>query len=209
MLKILYILIFSFGLSNQSNIQLATTDSLPTNIPFIKNMLWGNNGIIRNSFMNPNSRVKELRIRKNMLQLHQKIALFTLGAMLYQSNVGYKMTEQTDGYLKYKDLHMNLGYLTFGTYMTAASLSIFSPPGMKYTKKISSIKIHRYLALIHFAGMAIQPSLGYYTSVAGIECQNGIPGRCQDRESLLDLHKTVGTITVSSYILAFLTTLIR
>ncbi len=209
MLKILYILIFSFGMLKGSNVQLATTDSLPKNMPFIKNVLWGNNGIIRNSFINPDSRIKELRIRRNMLQLHQRFALFTLGAMLYQSNIGYKMTEEADGYLKYKDLHMNLGYFTFSTYMTAASLSIFSPPGMKYTKKISSIKLHRYLALIHFAGMAMQPSLGYYTSVAGIECQNGIPGRCKDREDLLELHKTVGTITVSSYILAFLTTLLR
>ena len=119
------------------------------------------------------------------------------------------MVEDSDGYNKYKDLHMKLGYTTFGTYMTAASLSIFSPPGMKYTKKFSSNKLHRYLAIIHFAGMAVQPWLGYKTSLAGIDCQNGVSGACNDRQNLLDLHKTVGTITVSTYTLAFLTTLFK
>ena len=94
--------------------------------------------------------------------------------------------------------------------MTAASLSIFAPPGMKYSKKrFSSNKLHRYLALIHFTGMAMQPWLGYKTSVANINCSNGVAGACNDSENLTNIHKTVGSITVSSYFLAFLTTLFK
>ena len=210
-MKYLFIKILILSLSFSAEIKTEPTiaDSLPDNIPFLKSVIWGDNGLVRDTFIDPKSRMKELRIRRNMLQWHQRFALLTLGAMAYQTNIGYKMVDTNDGYSKYKDLHMKLGYTTFGTYMTAASMSIFAPPGMKYTKKFSSNKLHRYLAIIHFAGMAAQPWLGYKTSVAGIECQNGVPGACDDRQKLGDLHKTVGGITISTYTLAFLTTLFK
>ena len=123
-------------------------DSLPQNMPVIKKIFWGEKGLLRDSFVDPNSRMKELEIRRDMLQLHQRFALITLGALIYQTSIGFKMTEDGE-YKKYKDTHMKLGYISFGTYMTAASLSIFAPPGMKYSKKrFSSNKLHRYLALI-------------------------------------------------------------
>jgi len=184
-------------------------DSLPPNMPVIKKIFWGQNGLLRDSFVDPKSRVKELKVRRNMLQLHQRFALLTLGTLMYQASIGFKMTEDGE-YERYKDTHMKLGYISFGTYMTAASLSIFAPPGMKYSKKrFSSNKLHRYLALIHFTGMAIQPWLGYKTSVANINCSNGLPGACEDSKELTNTHKTIGTITVSSYFLAFLTTLFK
>ena len=43
---------------------------------------------------------------------------------MYQTSIGFKMTEDGE-YQKYKDTHKKLGYISFGTYMTAASLSIF------------------------------------------------------------------------------------
>ena len=184
-------------------------DSLPQNMPVVKKIFWGEKGLLRDSLVDPKSRMKELEIRRDMLQLHQRFALITLGALMYQTSIGFKMTE--DGqYGKYKDTHMKLGYISFGTYMTAASLSIFAPPGMKYSKKkFSSNKLHRYLALIHFTGMAMQPWLGYKTSVANINCSNRVVGACEDSENLTNIHKTVGSITVSSYFLAFLTTLFK
>tara|TARA_Y100001970_G_C14227725_1_gene856677 strand:+ start:1890 stop:2528 length:639 start_codon:yes stop_codon:yes gene_type:complete len=184
-------------------------DSLPTNMPIVKKVFWGEKGLLRDSFVDPKSRIKELEIRRNMLQLHQRFALITLGALMYQTSIGFKMTEDGE-YQKYKDTHMKLGYISFGTYMTAASLSIFAPPGMKYSKKkFSSNKLHRYLAIIHFTGMAMQPWLGYKTSVANINCANRVAGACEESDNLTNLHKNVGTITVSSYFLAFLTTLFK
>ena len=210
-IKIIYLVsLLSTVFSNDFIIKERTiADSLPQNMPIVKKMFWGENGLLRDSFVDPNSRIKELKIRRDMLQLHQRFALITLGALIYQTSIGFKMTE--DGqYKKYKDTHMKLGYISFGTYMTAASLSIFAPPGMKYSKKrFSSNKLHRYLALIHFTGMAMQPWLGYKTSVANINCSNGVAGACDDSENLTNIHKTVGTITVSSYFLAFLTTLFK
>ena len=207
--NIIYILILfsiSFSLEN-SFTQRTIADSLPKNMPLIKKVFWGERGLFRETLIDPKSRMKELKIRRNMLQLHQRFALFTLGAMMYQYNIGNKLinNDGTPSELKkYKDLHMNLGYFTFGTYSITASLSIFSPPGMKYTnKKLSSNRLHRYLALVHFTGMMIQPWLGYYSSVAGLE------GRPEDREDLLELHETIGGITLSTYFIAFLTTLFK
>ena len=136
-----------------------------------------------------------------MLQLHQRLALCTLGCMAYQYNIGYRMGINYE-YDEYEKLHKNLVYFTFGSYMTTASLSIFAPPGMKYTrKKFSSNRLHRYLALVHFSGMIAQPILGYKTANAQeLEL---------DYDDMLKLHQMVGTITLSSYFLAFLTTLFK
>ena len=133
MFKFLFILFLSLSYSAEIKTEPTIADSLPDNIPFLKSVIWGENGLVRDTFIDPKSRMKELRIRRNMLQWHQRFALLTLGAMAYQTNIGYKMVDTNEGYSKYKDLHMKLGYTTFGTYMTAASMSIFAPPGMKYT----------------------------------------------------------------------------
>ena len=195
------ILLFSLLFSNELKTEFTIADSLPKNMPIIKKVFWGEKGIFRKSFINPKSRMKELKIRYNMLQLHQRLALFTLGCMAYQYNIGYRMGINYE-YDEYEKLHKNLGYFTFGSYMTTASLSIFAPPGMKYTrKKFSSNRLHRYLALVHFSGMIAQPILGYKTANAQ---ELGL-----DYDDMLKLHQTVGTITLSSYFLAFLTTLFK
>ena len=193
----IFILLFSLSFSDELKTEFTIADSLPKNMPIVKKVFWGEKGIFRNSFIDPKSRIKELKIRHNMLQLHQRLALFTLGCMAYQYNIGYRMIDGNADY----NLHKNLGYFTFGSYMTTASLSIFAPPGMKYTsKKFSSNRLHRYLALVHFSGMIAQPILGYKTANA-----NGL----EEYNNMLDLHQMVGTITLSSYFLAFITTLFK
>ena len=131
MLNAILIILLSVSFSNEMEIKTAKLDSLPKNMPPIKKMFWGENGVLRNSFINPKSRIKELKIRRNMLQLHQRIALVNLGCMMYQYNIGNTMKEHPEQYMDLKDTHMYLGYTSFGLYMTAAGLSILSPPGMK------------------------------------------------------------------------------
>ena len=81
--------------------------------------------------------------------------------------------------------------------MTSAGLSVFSPPALKYDKKISSMKIHRYLALIHFAGMSVQPWLGYQAAAGN------------DYDKYMDRHRKVGEVVYISYFLSFLLTLME
>ena len=181
----------------QSN-QLTWKDSLPSNLPIIKRPFWGENGIFRKYEIAPKSRLDELKLRKNMMQWHQRLALVNLGLMAYQVNIGKKVDEEpSDYYDKYQQTHKYLGYTSFTIYMTSAGLSIFSPPALKYNKGITSMNLHRYLSIIHFTGMAIQPWLGY----------KSVENNYEHYDYYMDMHRDVGEVVFISYLLAFLLTL--
>ena len=155
--------------------------SLPKNMPIHTKILWGENGILRKVKLAPETRQKELQLRVKMLQLHQKIALGSLGAFFYQSYLGKQMV---DGNYKYHDLHSSMSKVVWSSYMTSAALSYFAPPGMKYSDKLSSMKIHRILSWVHFAGMASIPFLGYNIHHAA------------DYNKALTLHQNVAAVTL-------------
>ena len=81
------------------------------------------------------------------------------------------------------DKHKAMGYFTYTTYMTGASLAIFSPPARKYDDNFSSIKLHRTLAILHFSAMVAQPFL------AKNAVKNG-----KKYDDLMDAHLKAGTI---------------
>ena len=57
------------------------------------------------------------------------------------------------------DKHKAMGYFTYMTYMSTASMSFFSPPARKYDNNMNSIKFHRRMAALHFTAMMAQPFL--------------------------------------------------
>ena len=61
---------------------LSLKDSLPTNMPIIKNIFWSEEGVFRKLNLAPESRLEELKLRHKMMQLHQKTALVNLGLMI-------------------------------------------------------------------------------------------------------------------------------
>ena len=170
------------------------SDSIPNNMPLIKNIFWSDEGLLRRLDLAPKSRFKELELRRDMLQLHQKTALVNLGLMSYQYYLGHEMDKDYDNRSR---LHKSLGYASFGLYMTSAGLSVFSPPALKYDKGVSSINIHRFLSVIHFSGMIMQPFLGY--QISNSNCHS---------DYYYELHKDVGNVVFVSYLLSFLVTLI-
>ena len=179
---------------------LSWRDSLPKNMPIIKKPFWSENGVFRKYNIAPDNRLDELKLRKDMMQWHQKLALINLGLIGYQYYIGSKLDEgnlSNSKYNEYKSIHKNLGYSTFTIYMSSAGLSIFSPPALKYDKGLSSMKLHRYLAIIHFAGMSIQPWLGYQTSKGG-----------EDYSEYIDIHRQTGEIVLGAYLVSFLLTLL-
>ena len=185
---------------------LSLKDSIPQNMPLIKKPFWSEDGLFRKLDWAPDSRYEELVIRKDMMQWHQKISLFNLGIMSYQYYLGKEIDQDRaysvlgEGkYNDYKLMHKDLGYVSFGLYMTSAGLSIFSPPALKYDKKISSMRLHRYLALIHFVGMSAQPWLGYQAATA----------TGNDYDKYMDKHRQVGEIVYITYFLSFLLTLME
>lgn len=170
------------------------SDSIPNNMPLIKNIFWSDEGLLRRLDLAPKSRFKELELRRDMMQLHQKTALVNLGLMSYQYYLGLEMDKD---YENRSRLHKSLGYASFGLYMTSAGLSVFSPPALKYDKGVSSINIHRFLSVIHFSGMIMQPFLGY--QISNSNCHS---------DYYYELHKDVGNVVFVSYLLSFLVTLI-
>ena len=163
--------------------------SLPENMPLHTKLLWGESGLFRKIKLAPETRQKELQLRVKMLQLHQKIALGSLGAFFYQSYLGKQMV---DGNYKYYDLHSSMSKVVWSSYMTSAALSYFAPPGMKYSKKLSSMKIHRLLSWVHFAGMASIPFLGYNIHNSG------------DYNKAVSLNQNVAYVTLFSMSLSAL-----
>ena len=152
-------------------------------MPIHTKILWGENGILRKVKFAPETRQKELQLRVKMLQLHQKIALGSLGAFFYQSYLGKQLV---DGNYENLDRHSSLSKLVWSTYMLSASLSYLAPPGLKYTQKLSSMKIHRLLSWGHFVGMASIPLLGDNIG-------NSSPN---ERDSAIELHQNVAYATL-------------
>ena len=103
MIILLFIFILSVSLSAQIKTESTIVDSLPDNMPFLKSIIWGEDGIARDTFIDPKSRIKELKIRRNMLQLHQRLALVTLGLMTYQYHIGNRMINNPSEYGELKD----------------------------------------------------------------------------------------------------------
>ena len=157
--------------------------SFSENMPLHTKLLCGESGLFRKIKLAPETRQKELQLRVKMLQFHQKIALGSLGAFFYQSYLGKQMV---DGNYKYYDLHSSMSKVVWSSYMTSAALSYFAPPGIKYSKKLSSMKIHRLLSWVHFAGMASIPFLGY-------NIQNS-----SDYDKAVSLHQNVAYVTLFS-----------
>ena len=160
-------------------------------MPLHTKLLWGEKGFFRQLNFGPETRKDELKLRVKMLQNHQKLALVSLGLIAYQSSLGNKMKE---GDYTVRENHKRLSMITWGAYMTSASLSYFAPPAQKYDSKISSMRIHRWLSYVHFAGMMAVPVLG-----KNIVTSN-------DYDKALKQHQTVANITFVSMSLSALLT---
>ena len=134
---------------------------LPENMPYVKSLIWGEEGAFRKLSIGPETRIEELKLRRKMLQAHQWLGIITLAGLAYQYDVGKKLYDgdDSDYWESHYDKHKAMGYFTYMTYMSTASMSFFSPPARKYDNNMSSIKFHRRMAALHFTAMMAQPFL--------------------------------------------------
>ena len=158
---------------------------LPENMPYVKSLIWGEEGAFRKLNIGPESRIEELQLRRKMLQAHQWLGIITLAGLAYQYDVGKKLYDGNDAdyWDSHYDKHKAMGYFTYMTYMSTASLSIFSPPARKYDNNMNSIKFHRRMAALHFTAMMAQPFL------AKKAVKNG-----KRYNELMDAHLKAGTV---------------
>ena len=171
---------------------------LPENMPLQTKLLWSENGLLRKTKLFNVDRPRELILRKNMLQLHQKLALGTLGLLFAQGYLGSKLENAGSNYSKMSDNHALLGNIAIGSYFASAMLSYTAPPAVRYNKKIDSIRMHRWLSIIHFSGMIALPYLGKRVSD---------PGKYNIAyNDALKLHRNTAILTISSMTLSALIT---
>jgi hypothetical protein len=169
---------------------------LPENMPLQTKLLWSENGLLRKTKLFNVDRPRELILRKNMLQLHQKLALGTLGLLFAQGYLGSKLKNGGSNYSKMSNNHALLGNIAIGSYFASAMLSYTAPPAVRYNKKIDSIRIHRWLSIIHFSGMIALPFLGKRVSN---------PGKYNiTYNDALKLHRNTAILTISSMTLSAL-----
>lgn len=175
---------------------IAAGDSLRTGMPFYTRALWGERGLVRVLNLAPKTRAGELRLRHHMLKWHQRMGLVTFAALMAQYTTGTRLYKNPGKYYdKYAELHESLGMVTYGLYISTASLSLLAPPARKYDRNWTSIRIHRYLAIVHFSSMIIQPWLAVYA----LE-------HPEKYDQFMGYHKQVGTVAAVSFSLALFST---
>ena len=135
-----------------------TAKLLPDKIIFTQRMLWGQKGLMRNfnAFeLTPEKRQHELKVRRTMLVTHQILGFATLGGMIAQGIVGSKLYHASGSdYQSLKNTHEAIATGIEIGYFSTAAMSLFAPPKMLNERKgYSSIKLHKGLAIVHFAGM--------------------------------------------------------
>lgn len=172
--------------------------ALPDNMPLQTKLLWAENGLLRKTNLFQVDRPRELELRTKMLQLHQKLALGTLGLIFTQGYLGFQLQDATTDYMELSDRHAALGKVAFGSYLTSAMLSYTAPPALRYNRKIDSIRIHRWLSIIHFTGMLALPYLG--------EKVSGPHDSIKSRDRALYIHRGIAVTTISTMALSALIT---
>jgi cytochrome b561 len=164
-----------------------TTSLLPKKMLFTQRIFWGEHGLLRGaSPLNAVNREKELKLRRGMLVTHQVLGLATLGGMIGQGIVGSKLyNAKGNDYVKLKDIHEGLGLAVNLTYSTTAIMSLFTPPPLiNRDKKASSIRIHKWLAIVHMTGMI---------------ATNILAGMTEDNYKLKPYHRAAAYATFASY----------
>ena len=186
---VFFICLFLVSINAQDQLDIKN----PEYMPFHTKILWGENGIVKKMNLAPETRKKELELRVKMLQTHQKFALVSLGLLAYQYSLGLELS---DGNYSNLSSHKTFSKITWSAYMTSASLSYFAPPALVYEKRVSSMKIHRWLSYLHFAGMMAIPILGKNISTS------------TNRLAAISTHQDVATVTLVSMALSGLLTIL-
>lgn len=161
-----------------------TTSLLPKKMLLTQRVFWGEKGLLRPiAPLNAVNREKELKLRRGMLVTHQILGFATLGGMIGQGIVGSQLYKQ--GNRNIRDLHEGLGAAVNITYSTTAFMSLFTPPPLiNRDKKLSSIRIHKWLSLVHMSGMI---------------ATNILADKAGDSQRMKNLHRTAAYVTFASY----------
>lgn len=171
-------------------------DILPKKMLFTQRWAWGEHGFLRgNKTITPELRSDDMKIRRKMLIAHQIGGILTLGGFVGQAIVGPKLynTPRTDpNYRNLKDTHDLLALSVNTTYSFTALMALFAPPPMvNRDKGLSAIRLHKWLAVVHLAGMLA-------TNILAAQIDGN------QNSNLLPYHRAAAYTTFASYAAAMI-----
>lgn len=152
------------GADEATDLLTSLTDSaetqplLPHKMIFTQRVFWGPKGLLRTmkiAPLTPEGRIRELKVRRTMLVAHQIGGFITLAGFVAQGLLGAKLyNAQGQEYVDTKRWHERSATLINVAYGTTLALSLTTPPPVVGAKKgFTSIKLHKYLAIVHLTGM--------------------------------------------------------
>ncbi len=142
------------GLSDST----AAEPLLPRKMIFTQRAFWGPKGLLRTlniAPLTPESRAKELKVRRTMLVAHQVGGFVTLAGFVAQGILGGKLySAKGQEYVDLKRWHERTAGIINATYGTTLVLSLTAPPPIVGARRgFTTIKLHKYLAIVHLTGM--------------------------------------------------------
>lgn len=142
------------GLSDSTE----TQELLPHKMLFTQRAFWGPKGLLRSmkiAPLTPEGRIKELKVRRAMLVAHQVGGFVTLAGFVAQGLLGAKLyNAQGQDYVDTKKWHERSATFINITYGTTLALALTTPPPIVGPKRgFTTIKLHKYLAIVHLTGM--------------------------------------------------------
>ncbi len=152
----------SINLLDELNTNQEQVELLPPKFLITQHIFWGKKGLMRNFKrfeLTPDNRARELKLRRTMLVTHQVVGIATLCGMIGQGIVGSQLYKvSTEGTVRenssIRNTHELLALGVNIGYFTTAGLSLLAPPRMLSERKgVSSIKLHKILAIIHMTSM--------------------------------------------------------
>lgn len=131
---------------------------LPHKMIFTQRIFWGPKGLLRTMKIAPltaEGRAHELKVRRTMLIAHQIGGFVTLAGFIAQGLLGAKLYKAVgQEYVDTKRWHERTATFINISYGTTLALSLTAPPPVIGARKgFTSIKLHKYLAIVHLAGM--------------------------------------------------------
>ena len=162
---------------------------LPRKMLFTQRAFWGPNGLLRTMNIAPltsEGRIHELKIRRKMLGAHQIGGFITLAGFVAQGLLGAKLyNAQGQEYVDTKRWHERSATFINIAYGTTLALSLTTPPPAVGARKgFTTIKLHKYLAIVHLTGMV---------------ATNILAGMIDDHPNLKPYHRAVAYTTFGAY----------
>lgn len=167
------------------NEEKADSALLPQRMIITQRMLWGEKGLLRTTGIAPlgiEQRKREMQVRRLFLKTHQAMGFVTLGGMIAQGIVGSRLY---NGNYKLNEAHEAIAAGLNVSYSLTAAMSLFSPPPLiQRDRKISSLKLHKWLSVVHMSGML---------------ATNILASRIEDNPSLKPVHRAAAFTTFASF----------